>query len=156
MQTSRDPSERLCVFFTRRSQSPLTHIGWLCSRYHHTVAGRLSTPQMPALRYSSIRPTSAQLANLAKLYASNRPAIQRVLTAGFVIFILSSSYNSISGRPPHQSHRQPSKQKSKQGSPTKHQRVAVRISLFISNSDAFTYFFESRSMPSSTIAYPPY
>jgi ATP-binding cassette subfamily D (ALD) long-chain fatty acid import protein len=62
-----------------------------------------------------------------KLYATNRPVIQRFLTAGFVIFILTSSYRGISGKTSHPSQRQKGKEKEKgKGKEiSKPQRVAV-------------------------------
>ncbi|KAI5123755.1 hypothetical protein M0805_000346 [Coniferiporia weirii] len=48
--------------------------------------------------FSTLRPSRAQVAQFTAAYAKRRPVIQRVLTIGFVLYILSSSYLSFSGK----------------------------------------------------------
>ncbi|KAH8120463.1 ABC transporter transmembrane region 2-domain-containing protein [Phellopilus nigrolimitatus] len=75
---------------------------------------------------SSIRPSKAQIAQVTTSYAKHRPVVQRVLTAGFIMYIISSSYLSVSGRmtSPQTNRKGKGKMKAdeKQG---KHTRVAV-------------------------------
>jgi ATP-binding cassette subfamily D (ALD) long-chain fatty acid import protein len=40
------------------------------------------------------------LSSFAKTYATHRPLIQRILTAGFIVHVLSSTFGSLSTRPP--------------------------------------------------------
>lgn len=45
-----------------------------------------------------LRPTKDQIAQLVGAYATHRPLIQRGLTAGFVLYVLSTTYNGLFGR----------------------------------------------------------
>lgn len=45
-----------------------------------------------------LRPTQQQIAQLAAGYAKHRPHVQRALTAGFVLYVLSTTYNTVFAR----------------------------------------------------------
>ena len=49
---------------------------------------------------SRLRPSSEQIAKIAATYAAHRPAVQRTLTAGFVVYVLSTTYQSLFSRAP--------------------------------------------------------
>lgn len=49
--------------------------------------------------FSKLRPSDASIANFASTYATHRPLIQRSLTSGFVVYVLASTYRSLSARP---------------------------------------------------------
>lgn len=40
------------------------------------------------------------LTDLARIYATHRPHVQRGLTAGFVIYVLLAAYQGVAARPP--------------------------------------------------------
>jgi hypothetical protein len=50
---------------------------------------------------STLRGTisNERLAHYAKIYVSHRPLIQRVLTTGFILHVLSNTYRGLSARP---------------------------------------------------------
>lgn len=70
------------------------------------------------------RPNKEQIAKLANLYVSNRPVIQRGLTAGFIAYVLSTTYTSLASRPPSQRLSRKGKEKA-DGDSKKPARVAV-------------------------------
>ena len=45
-----------------------------------------------------LRPSKEQISRLVGAYATHRPVIQRGLTAGFVLYVLSTTYNGLFGR----------------------------------------------------------
>jgi ATP-binding cassette subfamily D (ALD) long-chain fatty acid import protein len=49
--------------------------------------------------FSTLRGKAAQdrLARISKIYASNRPLIQRVLNINFVLYVLGTTYYGLSG-----------------------------------------------------------
>src|SRR5882762_6301762 len=49
--------------------------------------------------FSKLRPSDASLAQFAAAYTTHRPLIQRCLTSGFVIYVLSWTYRGLSVRP---------------------------------------------------------
>ena len=78
---------------------------------------------------STLRPTKQHLAQLAKLYASHRPLIQQFLNVAFVLYVLSTTYRSVSARPTAKSSSK-GKEKAREESPLsakKPPRVAVRL-----------------------------
>jgi len=48
---------------------------------------------------SKFRLSDASLAHFAATYATHRPLIQRCLTSGFVLYVLSTTYRGLSARP---------------------------------------------------------
>ena len=93
-----------------------------------TSRGSFSTGNRGMAVLSTLRPTRERLEQLAKLYGSHRPIIQRFLTAGFVLYVLSTTYRSVSVRPPSKSTK--GKEKARDESPLdakKPPRVAVRL-----------------------------
>ncbi|KLO20044.1 hypothetical protein SCHPADRAFT_992162 [Schizopora paradoxa] len=75
----------------------------------------------------TLRPSEAQLAAFAKAYASNRPAIQRTLTSGFVVYIVYACYRGLAGKSsaPSTSKKGKGKEKADGQGVTKQTRVAV-------------------------------
>ena len=79
-----------------------------------------------------LRPSNEQIAKITQGYARHRPLIQRGLTAGFVLYVLSTTYNGLFGRA-----RAPSKLSKDKGrakaegevDTKKPPRVAVRVHL---------------------------
>ncbi|KAH7927381.1 hypothetical protein BV22DRAFT_1031862 [Leucogyrophana mollusca] len=69
---------------------------------------------------SNIRPSDAKLAQFAQAYATHRPLIQRGLTAGFVLYVLTTTYRGLAGRPARKRD-----DKGKSGNDGKPTRVAV-------------------------------
>jgi ATP-binding cassette subfamily D (ALD) long-chain fatty acid import protein len=49
--------------------------------------------------FSKLRPNDASLAHFSATYAAHRPLIQRCLTSGFIIYVLSTTYRGLSARP---------------------------------------------------------
>jgi ATP-binding cassette subfamily D (ALD) long-chain fatty acid import protein len=49
--------------------------------------------------FSKFRPSDASLAHFTATYATHRPLIQRCLTSGFVLYVLSTTYRGLSARP---------------------------------------------------------
>ena len=49
---------------------------------------------------STLRPSKERVAQLVAAYAKHRPLVQRGLTAGFVIYVISTTYKSLAARPP--------------------------------------------------------
>lgn len=80
---------------------------------------------------SKLRPTKEHLAQLASIYASHRPLVQRGLTVSFVLYALGSTYRSFSARPG-QSSSSSSKRKGKgkETADSSKPRVAVSALLF--------------------------
>ena len=68
------------------------------------------------------------LAGFAKTYATHRPLIQRILTAGFIVHVLSSTFGSLSTRTPPTS-KGKAREQSTYAEAGKPPRVAVRIYL---------------------------
>lgn len=67
------------------------------------------------------------IARIAAAYSTHRPIIQRTLTTGFVVFVLTNTYQSLFSRP---EPRRESRGKGKAGHEVdtkKTQRVAVRL-----------------------------
>lgn len=84
--------------------------------------------------FSKLRPSDAILANLAASYATHRPLIQRGLTAGFVLYVLTSTYRGLFPRPSkpsstsdEDSSGKRGKGKAKKGGDRKSARVAVSV-----------------------------
>ena len=80
-------------------------------------------------------PAKDRLAALGKLYASNRPLIQRTLNIGFALYVVHNTYRSISARPAASSPEQSKgkgKAKAKEDgeAPKRPPRVAVRSTLY--------------------------
>ncbi|KAH9945617.1 adrenoleukodystrophy protein [Amylocystis lapponica] len=48
--------------------------------------------------HSTLRPSKERLAQLANLYASHRPAIQRGLTVGYVLYVMLATYQGLSAK----------------------------------------------------------
>jgi ATP-binding cassette subfamily D (ALD) long-chain fatty acid import protein len=71
-----------------------------------------------------------RLAQFSKVYASHRPAVQRVLNITFVAYVLGSTYLSLSSRSGKQdsSSSRKGRGKSKQGEAGKPAKVAVSLS----------------------------
>ncbi|KAM5532194.1 hypothetical protein V8D89_014150 [Ganoderma adspersum] len=49
---------------------------------------------------STLRPSKERIAQLVTAYAKHRPLVQRGLTLGFVIYVISTTYRSLAARPP--------------------------------------------------------
>lgn len=98
----------------------------------------------------ALRPSEAQLAAFAKAYASNRPAIQRTLTSGFVIYIVYACYRGLAGKSsaPSTSKKGKGKERADGQGATKQARVAV--SWFTPVDCERLLQGIHRSMPSST------
>lgn len=83
--------------------------------------------------FSSLRgkATSERLARISKAYANNRPLVQRILNISFVLYVLSTTYYSMSGGGRKDSSKQGKGKARTGGKPTdgKPERVAVRILL---------------------------
>ena len=76
---------------------------------------------------SSLRPSKERVAQLVDTYARHRPLVQRTLTVAFVFYVVSSTYRSLSARPPSSSsssNKRKGKGKDGEGGPSK-PRVAV-------------------------------
>jgi ATP-binding cassette subfamily D (ALD) long-chain fatty acid import protein len=69
--------------------------------------------------FSKFRPSDANLAYFSATYATHRPLIQRCLTSGFVLYVLSTTYRGLSVRP------SKSARKGHKGGDGKAPRVAV-------------------------------
>jgi ATP-binding cassette subfamily D (ALD) long-chain fatty acid import protein len=79
--------------------------------------------------FSPLRSKAAQdrLAHISKIYATNRPLIQRILNISFVLYVLGTTYYGLSGGG------RKGKGKAVEGKPDrKPERVAVRLSSIIS------------------------
>ena len=78
---------------------------------------------------STLRPSKERVAQLVDTYARHRPLVQRTLTAAFAFYVVSSTYRSLSARPPSSSSSSSSRRKGKgkdgEGGSSK-PRVAVR------------------------------
>lgn len=75
-----------------------------------------------------LRPSEQQIAQLTAAYSRHRPRIQRALTAGFVLYVLSTTYTSLFARggPPSRSSKGKGRAKGKDSEDSKkHPRVAV-------------------------------
>lgn len=74
--------------------------------------------------FSKLRPSDTSIAQFASIYAVHRPLIQRFLTTGFVLYVLSTTYRGLAARP-----RKPSSEdrngKERKRDGTKAPRVAV-------------------------------
>ena len=80
-----------------------------------------------------LRPTKDQITKVAETYARHRPLVQRGLTAGFVLYVLTTTYSGVFGRATSaNTARRKDKGKGKEGDvdPKKPPRVAVRFSGF--------------------------
>ncbi len=79
--------------------------------------------------------TSERLARIAKAYANNRPLIQRILNATFVIYVLGTTYYGMSGAGRKVSSKLGKGKVKADGKPTggKSERVAVRNLLNLLN-----------------------
>ena len=84
--------------------------------------------------FSKLRSSDANLASFAASYATYRPLIQRGLTVGFVLYVLASTYRSLSARPSNSSNTsgdrssgKRGKGKGKKGGDGKSARVAVSV-----------------------------
>lgn len=82
---------------------------------------------MPPFLSDKLSLKRQHIARVAAAYSTHRPIIQRALTAGFVLYALSTTYQSLfSGSGPHKQSRSKAKQKGGQeGDSKKSQRVAV-------------------------------
>lgn len=49
--------------------------------------------------HSSLRPSKERVAQLVSAYAHHRPVIQRALTTGFIVYVVSTTYRGLSARP---------------------------------------------------------
>ncbi|TFY64759.1 hypothetical protein EVG20_g5840 [Dentipellis fragilis] len=80
---------------------------------------------MPSL--AALKPDPAQIARLAATYSNHRPVIQRGLTAGFVLYVLGTTYRGLSARPskPSSSRKGKGKADGKGGETGKPPKVAV-------------------------------
>ncbi|KIP06954.1 hypothetical protein PHLGIDRAFT_127965 [Phlebiopsis gigantea 11061_1 CR5-6] len=54
---------------------------------------------MPLSLPAQLRPQQQHIARIATTYATHRPIIQRALTTGFVLYVLSTTYQSLFSRP---------------------------------------------------------
>jgi hypothetical protein len=89
---------------------------------------------------SNLRPSKEAVAQFTRTYSSHRPVIQRVLSAGCVLYALGVTYRSFSARPSSEPIAKKSKGKGKQAAgPTSGRppRVAVR---FASSAHSSTKF----------------
>lgn len=77
---------------------------------------------------STMKPSRKDLDRFIKLYSSHRPVIQRFLTVGFSLYIILSSYRSISGSAKPTGTRQKGKGKEKSGEGTKGKQPRVAVS----------------------------
>ncbi|OBZ79919.1 ATP-binding cassette sub-family D member 2 [Grifola frondosa] len=77
--------------------------------------------------HSSLKPSKEHLARLASIYSSHRPLIQRGLTIGFAVYVLSTTYRGLSARPVSSREKGKRKPKTVGGEPEsqKSPRVAV-------------------------------
>lgn len=73
----------------------------------------------------SLMPTA--IANLARVYATHRPLVQRGLTVGFVLYVLLAAYQGVVARPPTKNNKDVP---ARDGKPA---RVAVSIPLVTCN-----------------------
>ena len=71
---------------------------------------------------STLRPSQERVAQLVNAYAKHRPLVQRALTAGFVVYVISTTFRGFSARPASSSKR---KGKSKDEESSSKARVAV-------------------------------
>jgi ATP-binding cassette, subfamily D (ALD), peroxisomal long-chain fatty acid import protein len=81
---------------------------------------------------STLRSTSLneQFAKFAKVYTVHRPVVQRILTTGFVLYVLGTTYRGLAARPsisPSASRKGKGKETEKEGA--KPPRVAVSFML---------------------------
>ena len=74
--------------------------------------------------FSKFRLSDASLAHFVTTYTTHRPLIQRCLTSGFVIYVLSATYRGLSARPSNPGSRKGRGHKGK-GGDSKDPRVAV-------------------------------
>lgn len=101
----------------------------------NTNLERLLVPECPSPRppppdmaaHSVLRPSRAHIRQLARLYGSHRPLIQRLLVLGFIAHVLSSTYHSFTAKSSNSRHSKSSKGKEKaaEQSSGRKQRVAV-------------------------------
>ncbi|KAF9821813.1 hypothetical protein IEO21_00243 [Rhodonia placenta] len=77
--------------------------------------------------HSVLRPSRAHIRQLARLYGSHRPLIQRLLVLGFIAHVLSSTYHSFTAKSSNSRHSKSSKGKEKaaEQSSGRKQRVAI-------------------------------
>jgi ATP-binding cassette subfamily D (ALD) long-chain fatty acid import protein len=69
------------------------------------------------------------LSSFAKTYATHRPLIQRILTAGFILHVLSSTFGNLSTRTPPPTSKGKAREQSAYVEAGKPPRVAVRLCL---------------------------
>lgn len=74
---------------------PCGYFTWRCSQREST---------MPSLSSLS---DSRRLAQFSKVYAANRPLVQRLLTTSFVFYVVGSTYFSLSAKPDSGKQRKP-------------------------------------------------
>ncbi|RDX56213.1 hypothetical protein OH76DRAFT_1337713 [Lentinus brumalis] len=48
---------------------------------------------------STLRPSQERVAQLVNAYAKHRPLVQRALTAGFIVYVITTTYRGLSARP---------------------------------------------------------
>ncbi len=70
---------------------------------------------------STLRPSQERVAQLVNAYAKHRPLVQRALTAGFIVYVITTTYRGLSARPA--SSKRTGK---KEGESASKPRVAVR------------------------------
>ena len=70
-------------------------------------------PPLAMAVQSTLRPSKERIAQLVTTYAKHRPLVQRGLTLGFVIYVISTTYRSLAARPPSASSSASSKRKGK-------------------------------------------
>ncbi|KAI0724232.1 ABC transporter transmembrane region 2-domain-containing protein [Cerioporus squamosus] len=77
---------------------------------------------------STLRPSQERIAQLVNAYAQHRPLVQRALTAGFVVYVISTTFRGLSARPAASSLKR--KGKGKDGESSSKPRVAVDATFY--------------------------
>ena len=144
-----DPDLTSCtgtVFFRRRGKRRalvVERVGGdrnTCSVYIHDqphwMTSRVLTPKPRSSTHmavlSTLRLSKERLALLGSAYSSHRPAIQRVLNAGFILYSIGTTYQAFSAKPPSSGRKEKSKGRENpetDDKPGKPPRVAVRTYL---------------------------
>lgn len=122
-------STRSCS--VRHSQDFAPRTGLNCANRRR---GREHLLDLVMVAFSSLRgkATSERLARISKAYANNRPIVQRILNISFVLYVLSTTYYSMSGGGRKDSSKQGKGKTRTGGKPTadgRPERVAVCILL---------------------------
>jgi len=73
---------------------------------------------------SKLRPLDQRAKQLAQTYAMHRPLVQRGLTVGFVLYVLTAAYRGLAARPTTRRDKEKDSADRKDGKPA---RVAVRL-----------------------------